>query len=318
MGIGMGQNLGHIPAAFVLVAGLFVLAPQLLGVVRQRRRECVATAAVLATAFCIEQVITRTPAAQSVLTPAERGRQVYISEGCINCHSQYVRPNTPDILMWGPVQTVEELHQERPPLIGNRRQGPDLAEVGERRSALWLKAHFFNPLEVSHASFMPSYAHLFREPGELGNSRGDDLLAYLRSLEHKRTGDQLLLEQSWHPSSTAVESGNAHDGARLFNAYCSTCHASNGRTRQRWKANFQRLPPDLGMGPFLYLPDSDSPAERTMRLARMIKFGIPGTDMPGHEYLPDREIASISIWLNQSMPKPNGNGQTSSIIGERQ
>jgi cytochrome c oxidase cbb3-type subunit 2 len=318
MGIGMGQNLGHIPAAFVLVAGLFVLAPQLLGVVRQRWRECVATAAVLAAAFCSEQVITRTHAAQPVLTPAGRGRQVYISEGCINCHSQYVRPNTPDMLMWGPVQTVEELHQERPPLIGNRRQGPDLAEVGARRSPLWLKAHLFKPREVSHASFMPSYAHLFREHGEDGDSRGDDLVAYLRSLQHKGTSDQFVLEQSWRASSTAIEYSNASDGASLFNAYCSTCHAANGLTRQRWKSSFQRLPPDLAVGPFLYLPDSDSPTERTLRLARMIKFGVPGSDMPGHEYLPDREIVSISIWLNQSMPKPNGNGQTTAITGEKQ
>jgi cytochrome c oxidase cbb3-type subunit 2 len=165
MGIGMGQNLGHVPAAFVLVAGLVILAPGLVMLARRRMREFVVTAAVVSVAFCIEQRTTSRNAESPRMSAVARGRQVYISEGCINCHSQYIRPNTPDVLLWGPMQTVEELHRERPPLIGNRRLGPDLSEVGTRRSPLWLRAHFFNPTEVSHASFMPSYAYLFGVEG---------------------------------------------------------------------------------------------------------------------------------------------------------
>src|ERR1019366_1740992 len=112
-------------------------------------------------------------------SPAERGRRIYISEGCISCHSPYVRPNTPDVMLWGPLETLDELRREKPPLIGNRRQGPDLARVGNRRSPLWLKAHFYNPPELSHASIMPSYVYLFQD------RRGDDLVAYLAS----RQGD---------------------------------------------------------------------------------------------------------------------------------
>lgn len=136
----MGQHLGGVPPAFVLVAGAFVLTPELLRLFRQRRREVTATIAILAAAFCIERGIVAVDASRYPLSPAERGRAVYISEGCINCHSQYVRPDTPDVLMWGPAQTLEELRREHTPLIGNRRQGPDLAEVGNRRSPLWLKA----------------------------------------------------------------------------------------------------------------------------------------------------------------------------------
>jgi cytochrome c oxidase cbb3-type subunit 2 len=56
-------------------------------------------------------------------------------------------------------------------------------------------------------------------------------------------------------------------------------------------------------------------AQRTDRLAQIAKFGVPGTDMPGHEYLSDREIASLSLWLGQRIGQ---NKQTNSISGETQ
>jgi cbb3-type cytochrome oxidase cytochrome c subunit len=299
MGIGMGQNLGHVPPAFVLLAGAIVLLPALLGMLRQRKRELLVVAVMLAAAFGIQRAISSTHANAPQLSPAERGRQVYISEGCINCHSQYVRPNTADDLMWGPARSVEDLRRERPPLIGNRRQGPDLAEVGSRRSPLWLKAHFDDPPEVSHASFMPSYAYLFRD------RRGDDLVTYVQTLHGDANDDQhLLAKRDWSPSSAAVAAANISEGERLFRVHCATCHAENGPTRLKWHASFKRLPPDLRVGPFLHVSDSASPSDRKDRLARIVKFGIAGTDMPGHEYLSDENIASLSLWLAQGQLKP--------------
>ena len=58
MGIGMGQNLGHVPAAFVLVSGLIILLRISFRSFRQRQRECIATAIVFSAAFCVEQAIT--------------------------------------------------------------------------------------------------------------------------------------------------------------------------------------------------------------------------------------------------------------------
>jgi cytochrome c oxidase cbb3-type subunit 2 len=229
----------------------------------------------------------------------EQGRQVYISEGCISCHSQYVRPNSPDVLLWGPVQTLEELRRERPPLIGNRRQGPDLAEVGGRRSPQWLKAHFYDPPEVSGASIMPSYAFLFRD------ERGDDLVAYLASLRGSGTEQHLLAERAWHLPSSAVAAANSRDGERIFQRHCATCHSAGGRTR--WQMSFKRLPPDLTVGPYLNLLPSAAPAQQMNRLAQIVKFGIPGTDMPGHEYLSDKEIASLSLRLTQIIAQPPTN-----------
>jgi cytochrome c oxidase cbb3-type subunit 2 len=296
MGIGMGQNLGYIPPLFVLVAGAVILAPRLFNFLLQRKRELTLTAAVFLAAFCLSRIL---PAVHEppLHSQVERGRRVYISEGCINCHTQFVRPNTPDVLMWGPAESLQELRQERPPLIGNRRQGPDLAEVGGRRSPLWLKLHFYDPPEVSGVSIMPSYAFLFRD------ERGDDLVSYLESLHGSGTPQHLIAEKSWHPSSSAVAEANANDGERSFQHHCATCHGAGGETR--WEAHFKRLPPDLTVGPFLDLQPTVSAAERRDRLAQIVKFGIPGTDMPGHEYLPDNEIASISLWLSQNIVQPN-------------
>jgi cytochrome c oxidase cbb3-type subunit 2 len=292
MGIGMGQNLGYVPPLFVMAAGAVVLLPWPLKFLLQRKRELALITVVLLAALSLGRFLLGVRVSPP-LSPVVRGRQVYISEGCINCHTQFVRPDSPDVLMWGPSESLQELRQERPPLIGNRRQGPDLAEVGGRRSTLWLKLHFYDPPEVSGASIMPSYAFLFRD------QRGDDLVSYLKSLHGSGMPQHRLAEENWHPSSFAIEAANARDGARSFQRHCATCHSAGGRTR--WETHFKRLPPDLAVGPYLHLPPSGDDAQRRDRLARIVKFGIPETDMPGHEYLSDKEIASISLWLSQSI-----------------
>ena len=298
MGIGMGRNLGHVPLVFVAAAGAVVLLPQLITAFRRRSRELALTALVILAAFSLHRFLHALDAVPQ-LTQVERGRRVYISEGCIHCHSQYVRPNSPDVLMWGPVESISELRSEHPPLIGNRRQGPDLSEVGMRRSALWIKAHFYNPAEVSGSSIMPSYEFLFRD------QRGDDLVAYLESLRGTGAAQQLAEERLWQPSAAAVAQANAVEGERLYLRDCANCHSADGPTRRAWQSSYKRLPPDLAKGPWLYLPSSDSLEQRMVRLAQITKFGIPGTDMPGHEYLSDSDLASISLWLSQDIAQSN-------------
>ena len=112
-------------------------------------------------------------------TLIRRGREVYIAEGCIHCHSQYVRPGTADEERWGPAPPLAEITRQRPPLFGNRRQGPDLQNVGARRTAEWQRLHLQSPRRVTPGSRMPSYAYLFG-PGPA--SDGEALLAYLASL----------------------------------------------------------------------------------------------------------------------------------------
>ena len=283
LGIGMGQNLGHIPFTFVVLAGVMVLTPTCLAIAKHRSRDLALIALVGAVSFMLFRLI---PERQSsaTLTAAERGRQVYISEGCISCHSQYVRPNTADVLMWGPTRSLEELHSQKPPLIGNRRQGPDLSRVGMRRSPLWLKAHLINPAEVSYRSPMPSYAFLFSD------TRGNDLIAYLSALNAPGT-QQLQEEQAWIPAPAALTNANARDGQIVYEQHCATCHDTRGATRLRWIGAWRKVPqalPELREYAAYHSPSN---------IAQIARFGIPGTDMPGHEYLSDQQIASVALWL---------------------
>ncbi len=109
----------------------------------------------------------------------ERGREVYIAEGCMHCHSQYIRPGTTDIDLYGQAAPLSRTLAAKPPLLGNRRQGPDLTNVALRRTTDWNRLHLINPRALSPGSRMPSYAHLFAE----NDPRGPALLAYLDTLK---------------------------------------------------------------------------------------------------------------------------------------
>lgn len=287
LGIGMGQNLGRVPVGFVALAAVVVLAPVLVLLFRNRSRELTVVAGAALVAGLAYGFLPVQGASAS-LNAVERGRQVYISEGCISCHSQYVRPNSPDVGMWGPVQSLQSIHAQQPPLIGNRRQGPDLAEVGLRRSPLWLKAHLVNPAEVSYRSFMPSYAFLFRD------RRGDDLVDYLESLRGPGAQQQLQRELASEPSAQSWHDASAAKGASLFHEHCATCHDAQGPTRVRWIGAWRKLPPDAAALHEFAQNQTDG------KLAQIAKFGIPGTDMPGHEYLSDAELASLALYLKSS------------------
>ena len=100
-------------------------------------------------------------------TPLEqRGRDVYLREGCWYCHSQYVRPVTGETRRWGPVTEAGEYVYDVPHLFGTRRIGPDLMRVGLKFSNEWHFAHFWNPRMLSPDSVMAPYRGLFDTPAQ--------------------------------------------------------------------------------------------------------------------------------------------------------
>src|SRR5260221_13950475 len=84
------------------------------------------------------------------------GRHVYIREGCWYCHSQFVWPVNRDTDKWGPVSQAGEMIYALPHTLGTRRIAPDLAREGNRRSAAWHFAHFWNPRATPPGSIMPA------------------------------------------------------------------------------------------------------------------------------------------------------------------
>ncbi len=97
-------------------------------------------------------------------TPLELcGRDLYVEEGCYNCHSQMIRPLLAETKRYGEYSKPGEFVYDHPFQWGSRRIGPDLAREGGKNSTLWHVLHFENPSEITPNSIMPVYAFLHKK-----------------------------------------------------------------------------------------------------------------------------------------------------------
>lgn len=88
------------------------------------------------------------------------GRDIYVREGCYNCHSQMIRPFRAETERYGHYSVAGEFVYDHPFQWGSKRTGPDLHRVGGRYSDEWQRAHLMNPRDVVPESNMPAYAFL--------------------------------------------------------------------------------------------------------------------------------------------------------------
>jgi cytochrome c oxidase cbb3-type subunit 2 len=288
LGVGMAQQMHWLPGWFVLAAGGILLvawillrAPRYWAAIPVFGR----TAGLLGLCAVGLHTADSRVRTETSLDAAARGREVYREEGCINCHSQYLRPRGPDPVNWGPYRPIDRT--EMPPFVGNRRQGPDLKNAGLRRSPAWLRVHLRDPRRVVPGSRMPSYAHRFDGP----ESGGEDLVAYLSSLGRGNEAAFLDNIRQWRPAGLAQ--GSPARGQVQFGRHCAACHGAGGAGDGPAASSFDPPPRNLSAGPFAAadLANPDDPLAQT--LARAIKYGLPGTSMPGHELLPDADIADL-------------------------
>ena len=105
------------------------------------------------------------------------GRDIYIREGCYNCHSQMVRPLRAEVERYGHYSTAGEFVYDHPFQWGSKRTGPDLHRVGGRYSDEWHRIHLINPRDVVPESNMPGYRWLVGAPANAA-----DIEAKLRAL----------------------------------------------------------------------------------------------------------------------------------------
>lgn len=191
------------------------------------------------------------PGAEAMTPIERRGLQVYVSEGCIACHTQQVRPLKMDAVWGRPsapgdyayVQPLDIWRPYAPAVLGSERTGPDLTTIGARQpSAVWQYLHLYNPRSVSPDSIMPAFPWLFNvvskpaadavvvpvPPGYAPSSgtvvAGDKakaLVAYLLWLK------QVPLQVAGAPAPPAKATAGA-DGATLYSNHCAACHQANG------------------------------------------------------------------------------------------
>lgn len=160
---------GHLERNVTLLAVLAFLAVTIGGIVE------------IAPLFWIDSTIEKVDGVRPY-TPLElAGRNIYMREGCYNCHSQMIRPFRDETERYGHYSLAAESMFDHPFQWGSKRTGPDLARVGGRYSDEWHVQHLKDPRAVVPESIMPSYAFLSERDLEPGDMRKD-----LRAL--KRVG----------------------------------------------------------------------------------------------------------------------------------
>ncbi len=231
----------------------------------------------------------------------QRGRQVYIRDGCWQCHSQYVRPVSGEPLRWGPVSQVGESAYDRPHMFSTRRIGPDLTRIGRKYGDDWHIAHLWNPQDVVADSIMPRFTWLFEERrGDAAPQLTDDgkaLVAYLQRLGTS-IGDWRAGAMSWHPTSGAAMLRGSPEGREavrslgqaVYERRCAGCHGANGDGKGPSAQFLDPKPRDFTKGLFKFRSTRGKDSLPTdADLYVTITHGLWGTSMPAMHELPDRQ-----------------------------
>ena len=117
------------------------------------------------------------------------GRDVYVREGCYNCHSQMIRPFRAETLRYGSYSLAGEFVYDRPFQWGSKRTGPDLARVGGRYSDEWHRIHLINPRDLVPESNMPAYPWLEKTAANAGSIQSH--MSGLRKLGAPYTDEEI-------------------------------------------------------------------------------------------------------------------------------
>lgn len=230
--------------AFLLFAGLTVLVAILPALSNQKNNRIL-------------------PGAEPLGEAATKGKNIYIANGCVACHTQQVRNLDMD-KVWGSRPGIAadyvaskrtDLWRNTATLMGTERTGPDLTDIGNRQPSMdWNLVHLYNPRIVVKESIMPAYPWMFafkkeptkndvivNVPKEYLNGREGkiiatqdalNLVAYLQSLKQVKLPDgtpapEFLYKRKVAATGTAAQIKEL-DGSSLYTANCQSCHQANG------------------------------------------------------------------------------------------
>ncbi|MAM18968.1 MAG: cytochrome-c oxidase, cbb3-type subunit I [Christiangramia sp.] len=129
-------------------------------------------------------------------TPLElEGRDLYIREGCVSCHSQMIRPFRSEVERYGEYSKAGEYVYDHPFLWGSKRTGPDLHRVGQKYSDNWHLNHLYDPQSTSSGSIMPSYQWLINN--ELDKSKTEEKMRAMQTLGVPYSEEEIARAQQW-------------------------------------------------------------------------------------------------------------------------
>ncbi len=204
------------------------------------------------------------PGSEPLTAAQQAGKDVYIANGCVACHTQQVR-NVDMDKMWGsrPSIAADYAGNKRTStwvntatLMGTERTGPDLTNIGSRQSSIdWHLLHLYQPRAVVHQSIMPSYSFLFEvksNPGKndvvvnvpdkyfdtaqgkvVATKEALNLVAYLLSLKQIKLPDgtpdpDFLYKRQQKATTSAAANAGSLNGVALYTSNCQSCHQENG------------------------------------------------------------------------------------------
>lgn len=182
------------------------------------------------------------------------GRDIYQREGCVNCHTQTVRPLKTEVMRYGEYSKAGEFYYDRPFLWGSKRTGPDLARIGGKYPDAWHYQHFADPESIAPKSNMPIYgwmkgaaldsseikAHMDAlkmpyAPADIDALKSHDeldaLVAYLQSLGHavRKPVAEAEAAVRQEPNPFAGDAAAAARGKASYDAMCGACHGAEGK-----------------------------------------------------------------------------------------
>ena len=151
-----------------------------------------------------QKSVTEAVAGLKPYSPLElTGRDIYVREGCYNCHSQMIRPFRAEVERYGPYSVAGEFVYDRPFQWGSKRTGPDLHRVGGRYSDDWHRIHLTNPRDVVPESNMPGYPWLAKTPADADSIQAK--LTALRRLGVPYTDGQMKAAPSELAGKTEMD-----------------------------------------------------------------------------------------------------------------
>lgn len=148
-------------------------------------------------------------------TPLELiGRDLYIREGCVNCHSQMVRPFRSETERYGEYSKAGEFVYDHPFLWGSKRTGPDLHRIGAKYPDSWHYNHMLDPTTMSPGSIMPAYPWLFEQKIDASNIAAK--LTIMRKLGVPYSDDAVAnAPQDMQTQATGISQGLAKDNIKV-------------------------------------------------------------------------------------------------------